>query len=107
MVCISLYLSYSMFKNWYSDFAEIEKQDEQISVDFKSCVKTSEHLGMVSIEKINRSSLIKWKSKKFKNISIVSLEKEDLVYVLTQNKNQEIIVVKYNKVSQRYISINS
>ena len=79
----------------------MEKQDEQISVDFKSCIKNSEYLGMVSIEKINRSSLLKWRYTKSEDIPIMSLEKEEIVYVVAEYSNQEIIV-KYNKVSQRY-----
>ena len=75
----------------------MEMKDKHVTVNFKSCLEISIEFGMVSVQSINESSLIKWRYFQSKDIPIVSLEMDDLVFVLAEYNNQEIIV-KYNKV---------
>ena len=77
----------------------MEMKDKHVTVNFKSCIETSIEFGMVSVQSINESSLIKWRYFQSKDIPIVSLEMDDLVFVLAEYNNQEIIV-KYNKKSE-------
>ena len=85
--------------HFYLDFADIVKQDEQISIDFKSCVKTSKYLNMVSFQKISESQLLKWRFFQSRDVPMVSFETDEEVYILVEFENKEITVM-YKKVTQ-------
>ena len=70
-----------------------------ILADFKSCVKTSKHLNMVSFQKISESQLLKWRFFQSRDVPMVSFEMDEEVYVLVESEDKEIIVM-YKKVTQ-------
>ena len=62
-------------------------------------MKLSKHLNMISIQKITKSHLKKWRFFQSRNVPMVSFETDEEVFVFVESEDKEN-VVKFNKVAK-------